>query len=175
MGKRMKQVDQKTYYTLLKINGNSITIYSSPKGICHIDLNSKSGKKLFQKKSKLPPDDKIFFDLPEQLKKYFNSELKTFKVPLDIQGTTFQLQVWNELMNIPFGEVVTYKDIAVRIKNEMSFRAVGNAVGANPVPIVIPCHRVIKTSGALGGFSGGGPKVKEKLLALEGCMSLELF
>ena len=171
----MKQSDQKMFYTSLKIGGNSITIYSSPKGICRIDLNSKSGSKLFQKKSKLPPNDQNFFGLPEQLKQYFGSELKTFTVPLDIQGTTFQLQVWNELMNISFGEVVTYKDIAVRIKNEKSYRAVGNAVGANPVPIVIPCHRVIKTSGALGGFSGGGPKVKEKLLALEGCVSLELF
>ncbi|MCK9211686.1 MAG: methylated-DNA--[protein]-cysteine S-methyltransferase [Ignavibacteriaceae bacterium] len=171
----MKQSDQKIFYTPLKIGGYSITVFASTKGICHLDLNSKSGSKLFQKKSKLPPNDKIFFGLPEQLKKYFDSELKAFKVPLDIQGTTFQLQVWNELMNIPFGEVVTYKDIALRIKNEKSFRAVGNAVGANPVPIVIPCHRVIKTSGALGGFSGGGPKVKEKLLELEGCVSLELF
>lgn len=171
----MKLSDQKIFYTSLKIGGYSITIYSSPNGICRIDLNSKYGSKLFPKKSKLSPDDKNFFGLPDQLKKYFDAELKTFKVPLDIYGTTFQLQVWNELMNIPFGEVVTYKDIAVRIKNEKSFRAVGNAVGANPVPIVIPCHRIIKTSGALGGFSGGGPKVKEKLLELEGCVSLELF
>ncbi|MFA6978226.1 MAG: methylated-DNA--[protein]-cysteine S-methyltransferase [Ignavibacteriaceae bacterium] len=171
----MKQSEQKIFYTPLKIGGYSITVFASLKGICHIDLNSKSGSKLFQKKTKLQASDQIFFGLPDQLKKYFDSELKTFKVPLDIQGTTFQLQVWNELMNIPFGEVVTYKDIAVRIKNEKSFRAVGNAVGANPVPIVIPCHRVIKTSGALGGFSGGGPKVKEKLLELEGCVSLELF
>ncbi len=169
------QLDQKIFYTSLKIGGNSIIIYSSSTGICRIDLNSKTGSKLFPKKSKLPLTDKIFFGLPEQLKKYFDADLKTFKVPLDISGTTFQLQVWNELMNIPFGEVVTYKDIAVRIKNEKSFRAVGNAVGANPVPIVIPCHRVVKTSGKLGGFSGGGPKVKEKLLELEGCVSLELF
>ena len=171
----MKQSDQKIFYTPIKIGGYSITIFSSPKGICHIDLNSKTGRKLFQKKSKLPPGDKIFFGLPEQLKQYFESELKTFTVPLDIQGTTFQLQVWNELMKIPYGEVVTYKYIALKIKNEKSFRAVGNAVGANPVPIIIPCHRVIKTSGLLGGFSGGGPKVKEKLLELEGCVSLELF
>jgi len=171
----MKQSDQKIFYTPLKIGGNSIIIYATSKGICHIDLNSKHGSKLFQKKSKLPPEDEIFCGLPDQMKKYFDGELKTFTVPLDIQGTTFQLQVWNELMNIPFGEVVTYKDIAVRIKNEKSFRAVGNAVGANPVPVIIPCHRVIKTSGLLGGFSGGGPKVKEKLLELEGCVSLELF
>jgi len=171
----MKQSDQKIYYTPLKISGYSIIIYASPKGICHIDLNSKSGSKMFQKKSKLLPNDKNFFGLTEQLNHYFEGALKTFSVPLDIQGTTFQLQVWNELMNISFGEVVTYKDIAVRIKNERSYRAVGNAVGANPVPIIIPCHRVIKASGALGGFSGGGPRVKEKLLALEGCVSLELF
>jgi len=171
----MKQMDSKIFYTPLKIGGNTLTIFSTGKGICRIDLNAKTGSKLFSKKSKLASTDKSFFNLPEQLKKYFDGELKAFKVPLDIQGTTFQLQVWNELLKIPYGEVVAYKTIAKKIKNEKSFRAVGNAVGANPVPIVIPCHRVIKMSGELGGFSGGGPKVKEKLLELEGCLSLELF
>jgi len=171
----MKQSDPKIFYTSMKIGRQSITIFATPKGICRLDLNSKSGNKLFKRKTKLPPTDKSFFNLPEQLTKYFAGEQKKFSVPLDIQGTTFQLQVWNELMNIAYGEVVTYKEIAIRIENEKSFRAVGNAVGANPVPIVIPCHRVIKTGGGLGGFSGGGPKVKENLLELEGCVSLELF
>ena len=87
-------------------------------------------------------------------------------MPLDLYGTKFQKSVWTELQKIPFGETSTYSDIAEKINKPSAFRAVGSAIGANPVMIVIPCHRVIGKSGKLTGFRGG-LLMKQKLLALE--------
>jgi O-6-methylguanine DNA methyltransferase len=102
-----------------------------------------------------------------ELKSYFNGRLKKFSSILNItSGTDFQKSVWKQLLKIPFGKVVTYKDIAKQIGKPHSYRAVGNAVGANPIPIVIPCHRVVsKTS--IGGYSYG-INYKVKLLKHEG-------
>ena len=86
-----------------------------------------------------------------------------------LKGTKFQIMVWNELKKIPKGEVRTYKDIALAIGNPNSARAVANACGKNPKPIEIPCHRVIRSDGSLGGYSGkGGVSTKRKLLKREG-------
>ena len=85
---------------------------------------------------------------------------------MKIEGTEFQKKVWNEIMKIPRGEIKTYKQIAELIGNPRSYRAVANACGKNPHPIAIPCHRVIKRDGQLGGY-GGGNKLKKKLLELE--------
>jgi O-6-methylguanine DNA methyltransferase len=82
-------------------------------------------------------------------------------------GTAFQLAVWKELLNVPAGETISYADLARRIKKPRAMRAVGNAMGANPVPILVPCHRVIASGGGLGGF-GGGLALKRKLLEAEG-------
>jgi methylated-DNA-[protein]-cysteine S-methyltransferase len=90
-----------------------------------------------------------------------------FDLPLAPQGTQFQLAVWRELQRIPYGQTVSYGELARRIGNPKASRAVGSANGANQIPIVIPCHRVIAAGGKLGGFGGGLP-VKEALLALEG-------
>jgi methylated-DNA-[protein]-cysteine S-methyltransferase len=101
-----------------------------------------------------------------QLHAYFAGELKAFDLPLAPQGTPFQLAVWKRLCEIPYGETISYGELARRIGNPNASRAVGLANGSNPIPIVIPCHRVIGSNGKLTGYGGGLP-IKEKLLGLE--------
>lgn len=107
-----------------------------------------------------------------QLREYFAGARRSFDVPLDLRGTAFQKSVWREVARVPYGGTVTYGEIARRIGKPKAARAVGGAVGANPVPIFIPCHRVIGASGALTGY-GGGLDVKEDLLRLEGFLPAE--
>ena len=101
-----------------------------------------------------------------QLRAYFAGELEAFDLPLEPEGTPFQLAVWKRLCEIPYGETISYGELARRIGNPNASRAVGLANGSNPIPIVIPCHRVIGSNGKLTGYGGGLP-IKEKLLALE--------
>jgi len=101
-----------------------------------------------------------------QLKSYFEERTTTFDLPLAPQGTLFQKTVWAELQNIPYGMTISYGELARRIGNAAASRAVGAANGQNPIPIVIPCHRVIGANGSLTGFGGGLP-IKKALLALE--------
>lgn len=102
----------------------------------------------------------------KQLEQYFAGQRQQFDLPLDFQGTTFQQQVWQALLAIPYGETRSYKEIAVQLGNEKAVRAVGAANGKNPISIIAPCHRVIGSSGALVGFAGGLDK-KQILLSLE--------
>ncbi len=102
-----------------------------------------------------------------ELTSYFMGELLTFTLPIYPAGTDFQLQVWQALMTIPYGEVITYKDLALKINNPKGTRAVGAANGKNPLPIIIPCHRVIQSDQTLGGYSGG-LRTKIALLEREG-------
>lgn len=101
-----------------------------------------------------------------QLAAYFERSLREFDLPLDMRGTEFQRQVWQALTGIPFGETRSYGQIAAQIGRPKAVRAVGAANGANPVPIVVPCHRVIGSNGKLTGYAGG-LELKERLLALE--------
>jgi methylated-DNA-[protein]-cysteine S-methyltransferase len=101
-----------------------------------------------------------------QLRNYFAGELEAFDLSLAPNGTPFQQRVWSELQKIPYGETISYGELARRIGNSNASRAVGLANGSNPIPIVIPCHRVIGSNGKLTGYGGGLP-IKEKLLALE--------
>lgn len=96
----------------------------------------------------------IFRQCTKQLDEYFSGKRKFFDLKLDIEGTDFQKKVWNELLNIPFGKTCTYLDMAKILGNKMALRAVGNANGKNPIPIIIPCHRVIGSDGKLVGFGG---------------------
>lgn len=102
-----------------------------------------------------------------ELKEYFSGQSKQFYGSLDLRGTPFQIQVWHALLKIPYGQVHSYSDIAARIEQPKAIRAVGAANRANPLPIVIPCHRVIGKNGALTGYRGG-LDMKIKLLRLEG-------
>ena len=106
-----------------------------------------------------------------QLLDYLAGKRHTFDVPLDLSdGTAFQRQVWRALQRVPYGKLRSYQWIAVRVGGRQYARAVGNAVGANPIPIVIPCHRIVAQDASLGGFSGG-LSMKRKLLSLEGTLT----
>jgi methylated-DNA-[protein]-cysteine S-methyltransferase len=110
--------------------------------------------------------DEPFRKAISEIEAYFAGELTRFTVPIAPRGTPFQLEVWAALRTIPYGETATYGDIARRLGRPRAFRAVGAANGRNPIPIVIPCHRVVGTDGSLTGFGGGLP-IKRALLSLE--------
>jgi methylated-DNA-[protein]-cysteine S-methyltransferase len=118
-----------------------------------------------------PPMDSVEATAPfdavrRQLDEYFAGRRRSFKLPFEPRGTDFRRKVWAELVRIPFGETITYGELARRIGQPTASRAVGLANGANPIPIVVPCHRVIGAGGALTGF-GGGLDTKRFLLDLE--------
>ncbi len=106
-------------------------------------------------------------EVKKQLEEYFDSKRKVFSVPLFFEGTEFQKSVWKELCEIPYGKVVSYKDIAKNIRNSKAVRAVGSANGKNNIAIIVPCHRVISSDGSIGGYAGG-VDIKRALLKLEG-------
>jgi len=106
-----------------------------------------------------------------QLRAYFAGRLRDFSLPCRVQGTDFQKSVWCTVLRIPYGRTRTYLDLARELKTPGAARAVGAANGANPLPIVIPCHRVVASGGGLGGY-GGGVDLKRRLLALEGSILL---
>ncbi len=114
-------------------------------------------------------DSEILQASEAQLAEYFAGTRTSFDLPLAPQGTAFQLQVWHELARIPFGATISYAQLAQRIGKPEAVRAVGAANGRNPLPIVLPCHRVIGADGALVGFGGGLP-TKQFLLRLEGAL-----
>lgn len=108
-----------------------------------------------------------FADVMQELKEYLNGERTCFTTPYSLEGSPFQLKVWKQTASIPQGSVKTYRDIALEIGHPKAVRAVGSAVGRNSIPIIIPCHRVIKTGGHVGQF-GGGTELKIRLLTHEG-------
>lgn len=101
-----------------------------------------------------------------QLNEYFQGKRTVFSLPFKLTGTPFQLAIWKELQNIPYGQTTSYKDIAKKINNPKAYRAVGMANNKNPLPIIIPCHRVIGSNGKLTGYAGG-LNLKNYLLQLE--------
>lgn len=108
----------------------------------------------------------FFAQVKAQLRAYFQGELKQFDLALSPVGTPFQLKVWQALRTIRYGELVSYKTLAEAIGNPKAVRAVGGAIGKNPLPIVVPCHRCIGSDGSLTGF-GGGLETKQRLIDLE--------
>jgi methylated-DNA-[protein]-cysteine S-methyltransferase len=112
------------------------------------------------------PDTTAFLEVVQQLQSYFAGERKNFDLALILEGTDFQKRVWTALRKIPYGETISYKELAEMIGSPKAVRAVGAANGANPIPIIIPCHRVIGNDGSLTGFGGGLP-LKKQLLELE--------
>ena len=149
------------------------TYLNTPFGNIEIVANELALKRInFLKNSKNPSQDdlkksKILKITLKQLKEYFSGKRKEFDLPLFVNGTSLQQNVWRDILNIPYGNTSTYKNISKNIRNPKACRAVGNAVGKNPIPIVIPCHRVIHSDGNLKGFSGGD-HIKRFLLKHEG-------
>ena len=111
-------------------------------------------------------DREPLIEVERQLRAYFAGELEKFEITLAPRGTAFQQSVWKELCSIPYGETISYGELARRIGNPKASRAVGLANGSNPISVIVPCHRVIGSNGKLTGY-GGGLNIKEKLLALE--------
>ena len=115
----------------------------------------------------LPVQPEPFREAVRQLKAYFDGRLREFDLPLAPAGTPFQMAVWEALRRIPYGQLISYGELARRVDRPAPFRAAGAACGRNPIAIIIPCHRVVGGAGDLHGF-GGGLDVKEQLLKLEG-------
>lgn len=111
-------------------------------------------------------ETELILKVKSQLEEYFSGKRKTFDLPLNPQGTEFQKRVWQALTKIPYGETCCYKDIAIAIGNPKASRAIGMANNKNPIPIIIPCHRVIGKNGNLTGYAGG-LDIKRKLLEFE--------
>ena len=147
-------------------------LLSSERGIRLIDLHGTSLSELSEQLSVEivqggTKTASVNQDLARQeIEEYLNGDRKSFSSPLDLRGTPFQIEVWNELLNIPYGETRSYGEIAAAVGRPRAARAVGAAIGANPLPITVPCHRVIGKNGSLVGF-GGGLRLKERLLLLE--------
>ena len=109
----------------------------------------------------------LLVEAVQQINRYLAGDLKTFSLPINPSGTVFMKKVWEELCNIPYGKTATYKEIATKVGNEKAARAVGLANNRNPIPIIIPCHRVIGANGALIGFRSG-LELKKSCLTLKG-------
>ncbi len=142
------------------------------RGLARLGVPRDGGKGFSSWIDRLLPDAEPIDWLPhldrarEELAEYFDRRRTRFSVPLDLRGTPFQLEVWRALQQIPFGEIRSYAEVARAIGRPRAVRATGAASGANPVPVIVPCHRVIASNGGLGGYSGG-LEVKRRLLALE--------
>jgi len=171
--RRPKPLPEKLYGSTLSWEGWTFRVLSSGNGLRWIDLNSTSFDQLAETLSvRILPDDQPNRAALDELHEYLRGERHTFSVALDIQGTPFRHSVWDALLSIPYGETRAYGDIAHALGKPSALRAVGQAVGANPIPIVVPCHRVVGKDGHLVGFGGGLP-LKERLLNLErGSLSL---
>jgi len=154
-----------------------VWVASTEVGICKISLGKDQSGAFFswlsrQVGAQEPVEDAHLMDAAvTQLSEYFSGSREKFDLPLDVRGTPFQTTVWSQVARIPYGATATYGDIAELVGKPRASRAVGGAVGANPVPIIVPCHRVIGAGGALTGF-GSGLEIKERLLRLEGAFPL---
>jgi len=168
------KLGQPKYFSSFIIDNIHFTVITSSNGIRKIIFNLDKNNSKLVNTIQLKPEDPNMFNVYPQLKEYFDGERKHFDLPLEIEGTEFQKRVWNELLKIPYGRTISYKELAVRLGDEKVIRAAASANGANPLPIVIPCHRVIGSDGSLIGY-GGGLEIKEKLLVLEGSRQEDLF
>ncbi len=163
----------KVYYSRFDSPFGHVFVASTPKGICLVSFSKITETKflsLLRKKFQkdIIRNDKVLANVKKGLLDYFNGCPVRFKVPLDLSiGTQFQRKVWRKVKEIPYGELRSYKWVARSIGRAHASRAVGNAVGRNPVAPIVPCHRVICSDGSLGGYSSG-ITIKKRLLSLEG-------
>lgn len=143
----------------------SIAISASNRGIVKVDILTSPPKSEF---SLSDAADRHCAKAAEQLTEYFAGKRKAFDLPLDLEGTDFQQRVWSAIASVGFGEQISYRELAEVVGKPLAARAAGGAVGANPVPILIGCHRVLGSGGRITGYSGGeGLKTKRWLLAHE--------
>ena len=156
-----------------KTNYGEFILGSYDGKLCMVDFRYRKMRKTVDDRIKkglsakfVEHDDEILQKTRVQLDEYFNMQRKKFDVPILMVGTDFQKSVWEVLLKVPYGTTSTYLQLAKDIGNEKAVRAVANANGANAIGIIIPCHRIIGTDGALTGYAGGLP-LKKRLLELE--------
>ncbi|MFI5251011.1 MAG: methylated-DNA--[protein]-cysteine S-methyltransferase [Bacteroidota bacterium] len=171
------RIATKVYCTSFESRIGKIYVASSDRGVCKISVPKETHKDFFNWLNDHFNTDAVVDnrsknkDIIDQLNRYFNGKLVKFTSPVDLIGTEFQLRVWKELTKISYGSTATYKQIAKRLSMPGATQAIGKANCANPLPIIIPCHRVLGAKGSLVGYSCG-IKTKEFLLRLEGAIIL---
>jgi methylated-DNA-[protein]-cysteine S-methyltransferase len=151
---------------VIKSPVGNIAIGATPSGVAQLEILPAGSRRVeFSDSAKA---HRFALDATDQIKEYFEGERQIFSVPITMTGTTFQLAVWVQLSKLQFGEQVTYAELASAIGNPKAVRAVGGAVGANPVPLLVGCHRVLGSQRRITGYSGGeGLVTKRWLLAFE--------
>jgi len=151
------------FYTIYDTNFiGKVILYGDDNFLCGLEFYKED----FIQPQWIENKDK-FNKVITELELYFKGKLQNFSIPLKIKGTKFQQQVYNALLQIPYGKTISYKELAKNAGNQKAYRAAGNANGKNRIAIIIPCHRVIASDGSIGGY-GGGLFIKRKLLNLEG-------
>jgi len=161
----MQKNREKTINATFMTDYGSISMQADENGLTNITLPRPPHHRSIPGEE-LMPDNSILQNAARQINEYLQGTRKTFDVPLTVIGTDFQKRVWEIIRKIPYGQTLSYGDIARHLGGTGKARAVGGAAHANPLPLVIPCHRVIGTNGSLTGF-GGGLYLKKKLLELE--------
>lgn len=156
-----------SHHTTIPSPLGSILLTADADGLTGINFQDAAG-------AKTPPQGSVesetpFMETTRQIDAYFRGELREFNLRLSFKGTAFQCRVWNALCAIPYGKTISYRELAQRIGKPTASRAVGGATGRNPLPIVVPCHRVVGADGRLTGYYGG-IHLKEYLLRLEGAL-----
>jgi len=165
------------YWTQVAFKDWTFHIAASEQGLCYVGSQNKPLSELVDwvkyrfPGSELLREDRKLLPMVKELQEYLLGERDVFSMPFDFRGTPFQLSVWNALCGIPYGQTRSYSDIALLINKPASVRAVGAAIGANPILISVPCHRVIGKNGTLSGYRGG-IEMKIQLLELERKSSL---
>jgi O-6-methylguanine DNA methyltransferase len=171
------RVSTKVYCTSFDSRIGRIYVASTEEGVCKISVPKETRKDFFDWLELHFDNDAVVDnrsknkDVIDQLTRFFNGKLAKFNCPIDLIGTPFQIRVWKELLRIPYGSTITYRQLSKRVCAPRAYQAVGRANGANPLPIMVPCHRVLGSNGSLVGYSCG-IKTKEFLLRLEGSIIL---
>ena len=162
----MKNNDENLYYCKLNTLIGTIYIVKSDKGLIGIEILRDEWNK-FMLHRNLIESEEMCKEEVKQLEEYFAGKRKSFDLALDFETTDFRRKVWEELIKIPYGEIRSYSDIARAIGKEKAVRAIGQANKANPIPIVIPCHRVTGKNEKLRGYAGNHTDIQEQLIKLE--------
>ncbi|MNE09165.1 Methylated-DNA--protein-cysteine methyltransferase, constitutive [compost metagenome] len=162
------------YYSEMQSLIGDLTLCATDKGLCLVRFGPLARTRPDMEKwlavrigkVELQSAEEPLAEVKHQLTEYFSGQRRDFSLPLDMRGTPFQLQVWTALRTIPYGASASYKDMALAAGNVKAVRAVGGANNRNPIPVIVPCHRVIGAAGALVGYAGG-LRIKSCLLELE--------
>ncbi|KAB7704443.1 methylated-DNA--[protein]-cysteine S-methyltransferase [Bacillus aerolatus] len=164
--------EQMIDWAILEYDQWQLYAAKTEKGLCYVGSPGQSYEELeawIQKqfpKASLVKNEEVLKPYINELHEYFEGTRQSFSLPVDVKGTPFQEEIWEALKQIPYGKTYSYSDIAELIQRPKAVRAVGTAIGANPVLITVPCHRVIGKSGAITGYRGG-MEMKQYLLQLE--------